>query len=175
MRERPNLHIYNLYGYLQALARLCGPQYQFGVSSWEASSSIDDLATELTALWNQGDDYLPPSDFIYLGNEEIAYAQLLKELIYYLSNGCLARGVIAGDKVYSEVGRQILWDILEFYGLASTSLNEAGVFNPLVAGPVYRLKLQCSEQIESFYFLVRIEDMYVLTYLCKTQAAPNET
>lgn len=64
----------------------------------------------------------------------------------------------------SHVGRSVIWDINEFYGLASTNMNSEGVFHPLISGPVYRLNIISDRFTSSLFFLVKIEDMHVLAY-----------
>ena len=59
----------------------------------------------------------------------------------------------------------LLWDIVEYYGMASTRLNPKGCFNPLVSKGALEISIK-TESIfhESLvYFLVEIEDQAILT------------
>ena len=61
----------------------------------------------------------------------------------------------------------IVSDINEYYGLLSTELNNKGVFHPLYANDVYELKINNVRHMEAFYFVVKVEDVYVLTHFVK--------
>lgn len=62
------------------------------------------------------------------------------------------------------LNNKLLYDLNEFYGLMSTSINFDGVFHPLIKGPVYKLDISCDRYEHSLNFLVKIEHMYVVTY-----------
>ena len=80
MKHIENLYIDEFRGYLKCLARLCANGYVFGVSCFEAEQGIDALAAELVEFWGQGDEFIKPSHYEYLGSSQINYDQFFQEI-----------------------------------------------------------------------------------------------
>ena len=66
------------------------------------------------------------------------------------------------DQIY-----MLLWDIVEYYGVASTKMNPKGPFNPLVSEGALEITVKEEEPFhkELIYFLVKIENQAILTGL----------
>ena len=66
------------------------------------------------------------------------------------------------DQIY-----MLLWDIVEYYGMASTQVNPDGPFNPLVSEGALEITVKQEEPFhkELIYFLVQIENQAILTGL----------
>ena len=63
--------------------------------------------------------------------------------------------------------KMLIKDINEHYGLISTSLNENGIFHPLLKNEINILKIFNVNHERSLYFLVQIENVFVLTAFVK--------
>lgn len=174
MTDNHNPYIMMLHGYLRCISTIAGSQYSFGASSFKDPREIDAFVSEFVGEWSLGDEYIEPCEYIYAGKEVIGYEELRKEVVSFIFNGTLAQ-LTAEAEGLGTVGGSILWNLFEYYGLASTSLNESGVFHPLVKGPVYRLDIRRKEHERAFYFLVCIEDMYVLTHFWKWRVEAEKT
>jgi len=158
MSEFHNRYIMMLHGYLCCIATICGPQYSFGASSFKDSREIDAFVSEFVGEWSLGDECVAASEYIYAGKEVIGYRGLREEIVGFVFNGALEQ-LTAETEGEKSIGGSILWNLFEYYGLASTGLNESGIFHPLVRGPVYRLDIRHREHERALYFLVRIEDI----------------
>ena len=166
MQEVFNHYIHELNGYLLCLSRLAGRGYSFGAHAYQVEADVDSFAREAVAIWSKGNEYIPASDFRYVGKSIIEYVDLQSEITRYVMNGLL------GPRKLSEAGRNaaarmLLEDIIEYYGLASTSINPEGVFHPPIRSTVHRLDIRNEKYEHCLYFVLQIEDMYVLTRLCK--------
>ncbi|MCU7843564.1 MAG: hypothetical protein KZQ93_06955 [Candidatus Thiodiazotropha sp. (ex Monitilora ramsayi)] len=167
MKYIPNPHIEEFRGYLDCLSRLCANGYSFGVSSYEADTEIDSLVSELTKLWGSGDEYMEPSSYEYVGRELVEYEVVFDEIKGYIFNGLLSLERMDSDNARNYAKKSLTEDINEYYGLVSISLNENGVFHPLISSEVYRLNIKCQRHERSFFFIVKIENLYVLTSFVK--------
>lgn len=167
MKHISNLYIDEFRGYLKCIARLCGKRYCFGVTAYEAENDIDIFVSELVEFWGQGDEYVEPSLYEYLGHEKIESALLFKEIEGFIFKGLLDRVNMPSEAAKSYATKMLTGDINEYYGLVSISLNEEGVFHPLLSNEVYRLKIEHSGCEQRLYFIVKIENVYVLTYFLK--------
>lgn len=163
MTEITNSYIDQLNGYLRCLSQLCGPRFAFGAVSFVANSDIDAFADELVEIWSEDDDYAAPTSYRYLGKEKIEYSDLLDEITLAIFNGCISSNSMPSSQAYEYARRVITDDINEYYGLVSTGLNKKGVIHPLISGPVYKLDISNKDISKSLYFVVKIEDIYVLT------------
>jgi len=164
MEYIPNTNIDELRGYLKSLHRLASANYAFGVALYDANCEIDILAAELVRTWSIGDEYSDPGTYEYFGNERIEYSQLCQEQLKYIFNGLLDFKRMDSDDEIRYSKKIILEDINEYYGLLSTSLNEDGAFHPLISGDVFQLDIRNSRYAKSFFYIVKIETYYVLTY-----------
>ena len=59
----------------------------------------------------------------------------------------------------------LVWDVVEYYGVASTTLNSKGCFNPLVREGAFEISIKSESMFHEslVYFLVPIEDQAILT------------
>ncbi len=149
-------YISALDGYLKALQRLCGAGFVFGARGYPAEDDIDNFMRNIISEWGSSNEYT------YSGYEKIESKDLfcrVEDLIF--------NGVIVKDRFQSNnfIPKMILEDINEYYGLASTSLDEQGEFHPLLTGPVYKLNIGSCLNFKGLYFLVKINKYFVITYL----------
>ena len=167
MKHIPNLYIDEYRGYLKCIARLCAKGYSFGVVAYEAESDIDVFVSRLVEFWGRGDEYIEPRLYEYLGHEKIESDQLFKEIESFIFNGLLDRANMPSEAAKGYATKMLTEDINEYYGLVSVSLNEEGAFHPLLSNEVYLLNINHSEHEQRLYFIVQIENVYVLTYFLK--------
>lgn len=167
MKHISNHYIDEFRGYLKCIARLCAKGYSFGVAAYEADNDIDIFVSQLVEFWGQGDEYVEPSLYEYLGREKIESTQLFKEIEGFIFNGLLDRENMPSEAAKSYATKMLTEDINEYYGLVSVSLNKEGVFHPLLSNEVYMLKIQHSQYEQRLYFIVKIENVYVLTHFLK--------
>ncbi len=167
MKYIPNPHIEEFRGYLECLSRLCANGYSFRVSSFEANTEIDPFIVELSEIWSTEDEGAESIIHDYRGREIIKYEQIFDEIKSYIFSGLLTLENMASDDARNYAKRSLIDDINEYYGLVSTSLNENGAFHPLISSQVYRLFIDCQKHEKSFHFIVKIENLYVLTSFVK--------
>jgi hypothetical protein len=167
MNHIENLYIDEFRGYLKCLSRLCANEYVFGASCFEAKQDIDVFAKELVEFWGQGDEYIEPSNYEYFGSTLIESPQLFQEIESFIFNGILERESMPNQAAKEYAERMLTEDINEYYGLVSVSLNEEGVFHPLLSNNVYTLNIQNKNHERALYFIVKIENVYVLTHFLK--------
>jgi hypothetical protein len=158
--QNPMIHL--LDGYLNCLATICGSKYFFSATSFQDSRDIDVFVTEIVKNWALGDEYIKASEYEYKGRKVIEFKHLRKQVGSFVFSEAM-KPHFAEKEGYGTIGGKILWDIFEYYGLASTHINESGDFHPLVKGPVYQLYINHKTHQRSLYYLARIEGIYVLT------------
>lgn len=154
-----NNYISELRGYLKLIERLCGAKYSFGVINYSSKGGVDRALHEFNSNLNKG--------LKYDGYSLIEYEELILKIETMIFNGFLNRNKIQNEKVRSYMSGIIIEDINEYYGLASTSTDKNNIFHPLIEGPVYQISVFNPRSAEAIYYLVKISDSYVLTYLCK--------
>ncbi|MCE0558396.1 hypothetical protein [Motilimonas sp. E26] len=172
----PDCYLAELNGYLRALSQVAGPAYGFGVKKFSNScSELNGTITKIVSEWNAGETSRKNSEYFYKGKKILSSRDLLNKVEGVLKKSLFKTKGSGERELYCL--KSIMEDINEFYGLVSSSLNEDGVFHPLIESPVYELDIRNSKHSASFYYLVRIEGMVVVTYFRKimdTQCAePN--
>lgn len=115
-------------------------------------------------MWSAGNDYVDATPHAYNGKVEIQNPELCDEILGYIQNGFIRPEAMPSEKVCEHIKQTLMDDLNEYYGLASTSMNENGVFHPLIRGPVYKLDISGGKFNRSLVFLVKIESIFVLTY-----------
>lgn len=142
----PEVYIYELDGFLNALQRLCG--YEFGFSA-QLIPRLDDPVTDLTIYFKHLE-----------GIQKITYQQvqdLLNDYIY--QHLCCNKQPLI---------HELDWQLIGYYGLAHTASNpqDTACFNPLVSFGAFLIKRpRIGEQLENLCFAVPIKGYYILTYL----------
>ena len=118
--------INNLNGYLHSLRRLSGNKCDFWAECVEIDSDID----------NAIDKYFSKlkSDCKVLKTEKIDYSTVEN----LLNNLVFSNLTIRDDNLI----KLLAWDIVEYYGLASTALDSEGEFNPLVSNGAIKISVQ---------------------------------
>ncbi len=167
MKHIENLYIDEFRGYLKCLSRLCANGYVFSVTAYSAVDNVDYFASKLVKFWNLGDEYIEPSCYEFLNSNKIEYDTLLKQIEKYIFNGLLERSNMPSKSAETYATKMLTDDINEYYGLVSVSLNDNGIFHPLISNDVYVLNIHNPRHEKSLYFIVKIEEIYVLTHLIK--------
>jgi hypothetical protein len=145
---------------------LCGPAHVFGAQAYQVETDVDSFLRKAVSVWNEDGEYIDETGIQYAGKSIIEYSELQSEIAGYLTNGVIGLKEVSNPRTKG-VPKLLLEDINEYYGLASISLNPDGVFHPLISSTVYRIDLRDQRHEESLFFVLQIEDMYVLTYLYK--------
>ncbi len=148
-------YILALDGYLKALQRLCGAGYVFGVREYPAGDDIDEFMNAIVLEWGAKNQYT------YSGHKKINPRDVFFHIEEFVFNGAISKNIFQSNRVTIKM---ILEDINEYYGLMSTSIDAEGAFHPLIKGPVYQLKIDTGDFYRSFYFLVKINKYFVITY-----------
>lgn len=149
-------YISALDGYLKALQRFCGAGFVFGVRSYDAEDDIDNFMRNIVSEWGSSNEYM------YSGYEKIESKDLFCKIEELIFNGIISKD---GFQSNSFIPKGVIEDINEYYGLASTSLDELGEFHPLLKGPVYKLNIGSGSGCRGLHFLVKINKYFVITYL----------
>jgi hypothetical protein len=164
MSKDYEFYIAELNGYLNAIRRLRGNGFFFGVRSYKAVDKIDNFVNEMIREWDQH------GSFKYHGKSKIEFRELKDKIIDLIFGGVLNTRNMVNEQAENYAKEMLIEDINEYYGLASVSINKDGVFHPLIAGPVYNLDIQNKAYCASFYYLVKIEDNYIVTYFRKKKS-----
>jgi hypothetical protein len=90
----------------------------------------------------------------------------VKPLTYQEVESILEKHLIAELEVESQNSIELfLWDIVEYYGLASTASNPDGDFNPLVSNGALAVEVISSHYASGAVFVVVIEKAAIITWL----------
>ena len=92
---------------------------------------------------------------------------LFEEMEDFIFNGVLDRSTMVSEEARKYTTKMLIEDINEYYGLLSTSLNVNGVFHPLLRNEIFSLNIRNIKHERALYFLVQIENVYVLTAFIK--------
>ena len=146
------VYISELKGYLKALQHICGSSFNFGVTCSSFEGEIN--------------EFLKSKDQKYhVETSSIIDFKIIKHEVYrFVLNGMIAPQKFPNKQVLDYYKDLLIESINEYYGLASTTENNKGVFHPIITGPVYRLYLKDEDVSKSFFFLVKIENYMVVTY-----------
>lgn len=142
-------YVSELRGYLQSLRRLCRRQCDFYADSFflenDIHSSVKKYINKLGA------------EFEFVG---------IKPLTYQEVESILKKHLVAELEVESQSSIELfLWDIVEYYGLASTASNPDGDFNPLVSNGALEVEVKSSHYTSGAIFVVVIGKAAIITWL----------
>ncbi|WP_444936246.1 hypothetical protein ACJJIW_20785 [Microbulbifer sp. JMSA004] len=137
------------------------------MAAYAAEQEIDFFVSELVAHWSEGDEYLAAKEYRFNGRVEVESDWLFKEIESYIFNGLLNKQLMPDEDARGYASKILIEDINEYYGLLSSSLNKDGVFHPLLRNPIYKLDIEVENVEKSLYFIIKIENVYVLTYFMK--------
>ncbi len=146
------MYIAELNGYLKSLSFLNGPSCQFGVKWYDFDEGVESFVNK----FDHG--------YSFSGYARIDFDEIKERLLQFTLNGFLSRERFSGEKSFNYFKEMMVENINEYYGLASTMENKEGVFHPLIKSPVYELTVCGEGESVCFYFLVKIESFYVLTF-----------
>jgi len=112
-------------GYLSAISRLSETKIGYSCSIIKMDHGIDVAIGNMLDRWNMDAKLVSKTKLDYQESENV-----LKDDFYcYLTNL---------DQPRLDL---IDWDIQEYFGLLSTSLNENGIFHPMVRNGGYKLNI----------------------------------
>ena len=139
--------ICNLNGYLQSLRRLSGNKCDFWVDIIEVKTSLeDDVETHIMSIDN---------NLIIIDKTQISYHAVQEHLDKFVFSNLL----IDDENIL----KLLAWDVVEYYGLASTELDPNGELNPLVHNGAILINIQ-SQRYESFvYYIVALPGYAIIT------------
>ncbi|MCP4276570.1 MAG: hypothetical protein GY779_09490 [Gammaproteobacteria bacterium] len=155
-------YIIELNGYLKALQRQSLGKCCFGVKEYISNETATEFISNQDFFENKctvvNCNDKPEVDFRYL-------AEKIKAFLF--ADGVLSRVGSENGKIKDYLGKMLVEDINEYYGLAANALNPEGEFHPLIQGPVYLLKLTDKNIEDDLCFLVKVENRYVFTYFIR--------
>lgn len=143
--------IANLNGYLHSLRRLSGNKCDFWAEATKIDSDLDNAIEGFLSNIKSGVKLIEKSKINYSAVEA-----LLEELV--LSN------LLTDDE---NLKKSIAWDIVEYYGLASTALDAEGEFNPLVSNGAIKVSVQSDFHKSCVFYIVVISNYMVVTGLAE--------
>ncbi|MGH1373498.1 MAG: hypothetical protein ACRBBW_15770 [Cellvibrionaceae bacterium] len=149
------IHIASLDGYLKCLRRFRSSGCSYWARAYPATDDIDQFLGELVSSWG--------SEYRLLGKKNLEFRDIEKRIIDTVFRGALNLENVESKITKQSIQRLIVEDINEYYGLISTSLNADGAFHPLISGPVYEVKVRNVDYLDAFIYLVKIEEIFVLT------------
>jgi hypothetical protein len=141
----------NLDGYLLSLRRLSGNQYDYWVEILDITVGIE------TALTNHF--YKIDPELKVIAKYEISYLDVEKLLVEYI----FSQLAITNENIK----KLFLWDIVEYFGLASTQDDPEGDFNPLVSNGALKLTMQSNFYKSHVYLVVPISNYAIIMGLAK--------
>lgn len=95
--------------------------------------------------------------------ELIDFKTVSNEIYRFVLNGMLNSDKFPNAHSFEYFKKELLENINEYYGLASTSEGEKSMFHPLIKGPIFRLKMNGCTEKNGFFFLVSIESYVIFT------------
>lgn len=138
-----NKHLSEMNGYLNALQRICGSKYVFGVTEVPLSSE----GNESIKLYIKK----VKSCLAVRETNEFNYQELASNLNKVLYR-CINRILMLDENRWGVLSRGILDDINEYFGLISTTLNKDGIFYPLKKNKLsLYMSNSCGEDAEIFF------------------------
>lgn len=148
-----DVYLSGLNGYLRALERICGSAYSFGALAF---SNESDLFEFISQKLGRGKSF-----------PEMPFETLTSKLASKIFIGILSMEEESDRGPKKLLSKLILEDINEYYGLISISIKKDGAFHPLISGPVYADEFQTSDGYHVFAYWVKIENIFIFTYLRK--------
>lgn len=134
------IYVYELRGYLRSLQRLSKVHCHFFADSFPIQSGLSESIEKYVARF--GDD------FEFCGSKTIDYSDV---------EGILKDHLYSNLTITDENQLGLLdWDITEYFGLASTSVDPNGDFNPLVRKGAVEVKIASKHYQSCAHFVVPI-------------------
>lgn len=149
------IHVASLDGYLKSLRRFRSSGCSYWARSYPAIDDIDQFLSESVSGWGK--------EYRFLRKQNIEFRDIEKRIIETVFRDALNLQNVESEVTKQSIKRLIVEDINEYYGLISISLNEDGVFHPLISGPVFEIKVENADYLDIFIYLVKIEEIFVLT------------
>ena len=139
----------NLNGYLHSLRRLSGNKCDFWAERVEIETDIDNTIDEYFSTLESNSKVLEIERIDYSTVEK-----LLDTLVFSNLN------IKDGDLI-----KLFAWDIVEYYGLASTAVDPEREFNPLVSNGAIKVSVQSDFHNSCVYYVVQITSFAIFTGL----------
>ncbi len=141
--------IANLNGYLQSMRRLGLNQCNYSASVREIKNNFENEIEDYKTIFK--DDYQVSSQ------KHADYKQLEQ-----LHHDLIYSKLKVKDK---DIIKLFEWDIVEYFGLASTSIDKENTFHPTVKNGAIVLELKAERYISLVYYFVEIGDFMVTVTL----------
>jgi hypothetical protein len=141
----------NLDGYLLSMRRLSGNQYDYWAEILDITAGVE------TALTNHF--YKINPELKVIEKYEICYLDVEKLLVEYIFSQLAFTN--------ENIKKLFLWDIVEYFGLASTQDDPEGDFNPLVSNGALKLSMQPNFYKSHVYLVVPISNYAIIMGLAK--------
>jgi len=143
--------IANLNGYLHSLRRLSGNKCDFWADVIKIEVDFEKTIEGFISKFKNNVKLIEKKEISYFEVES-----LLEELL--LSNL---------DISSKDLKKSFTWDIIEYYGLASTDTDPDGEFNPLVSNGAIQITVQSDFHKSCVYYIVAISNHAVVTGLAE--------
>lgn len=141
--------INNLNGYLYSLRRFTGNKCDFWTELVELEGSLEDSVKNHLSTFEV--------DLEITDSKNISYS----EVEALLDSFILSNLKIDDD----DIKKLLAWDIVEYYGLASTDIDEKNDFNPLVSNGAIQFTMKSDFHSSHIYYAVPIGNQIILTGL----------
>lgn len=151
------IHIAELRGFLNALQRLCEAKSAFFAEVVRLSDDADSTLSKYFAECVAG--------CRYQGARRIAYSDveaILDAFVYSKLRGVQADAIAT-----------LAWQLIEYYGLASTAADSNGPFKPLVSNGALLLSVSFDLPEICAYFAVEIPGHLIITGLATQRDEAN--
>lgn len=143
------LIVNGLNGYLYSLRRLTENKCDFWAELINIDSDIAEVIDSYLLKTNAIEKIIEKKKIDYVGVEK-----LLDDFIF-------SNLVIKDENII----KLLVWDIVEYYGLASTVIDSAADFNPLVSKGAIQITVQSSFHKQCVYYIVPISNYAIVTGL----------
>jgi hypothetical protein len=149
--DAPEIHILELDGFLNALRCLIGhPAKVFG------AGYIEKVEQDLDSIINDKIKFIEKSGCL-VSRDKVDFKYIQKIFSQYIYN----RLPTENENILGNLD----WNLVEYYGLASTAENEDGEWNRLVSQEHIILEYKDENSIDSVIFFVEHDKFVIATYL----------
>ena len=148
-------YIFELNGYLKALQALNGPRYQFGSRAHHFEGNAELYINEIMKKGT------------IVNYSATNYEEIGQRILKFSLNGMMSKSRVSNEKELHYYTSEILENINEYYGLASTASGQKEILHPLITGPVFSIELKGKELGSYFCFIVGIGEYVVQTFMAR--------
>ena len=146
MTEKIEVYTAALGGFLNALQRIADDERMFSVGYADLTGGIDDSLFEYISNWGK--------EFRYLGRTDMNSDDVM---------AFFQEGVYSKLDLPKKIIHALEFQLLDYYGLISTGVDDNGPFQPLLSEPLYRIEVERNNSPYGAHFLVQIGKYGVVT------------